>query len=408
MKNIELLGLSLITAALVMTTGCSDDDDKDSGPSAPSEFTKGVELNTSVTTNAMALISSAMDNAMSKLAPSRLAPKMSATKIARSSESENSSITTPCEVSGSYTYERVYTTTGDHEDQPDESWSEKRHNSISYDNCVDNYSGVNFIGESLDQVVRNGVGWDEGPIDSYREYNKDSNRSKQEISGSMNYSEVYRSSTTKATITTLFDLSYRQKIAYDGTDLDRDDINISHETTENGTMELYQTNAAGERIAGVGERVVYGDIRFTGEQIATASKTTTVSDMNGFAAAYETNSTGEHVVSGKYYNNYHVGTVKVGDEQNTTVSGTIGGSCLGGSVTVAVDPVIRDNEVIYGEDQLPYAGKATLTGSNTATITFSVVSETPPKTQATVQVDDGPLTQFDDWASLATGECQDD
>jgi hypothetical protein len=420
MKKFELLGLSLITAALVMTSGCSsDDDDGKSGPSAPSEITQGVELNTSATNNAMALLGVAMDD-MPELAPARLTPRLSALKVARSSGSENSTVTYPCEISGTYTITNNSKSTGDSDKTPPESWSEESHNSKTYDNCVDNYSGVNFSGDALDQVVRNGVlsaesnideDGDEGEeadigfMDDYAEYNSDTNRSKLRNSLNMSYSEIYRSSTTEATITSTYDFAFSVTSEFDGTDADRKDINITDSLSVNGSVEKYQTNAAGERVAGVGERIIYGDYKQVSERLYVPARSTGTLHINGFYTLYETNSTGEHLIEGGYFNNYHVESVKVGDEQETTISGTIGDTCLGGSITVAVDPVIKDNEVTY-PDQLPYAGKATLKGSNTSTVTFSINSGDPTKTQATVQVDDGPLTQFDDWASLATGECE--
>ena len=400
MKKLELLGLSVITAALIVSTGCSsDDDDGDSGASAPSEITKGVELNTSVTNNAMALIGSAMDE-LPSLAPARLASRLAAS---RSSTSENYTRTYQCDISGSRTVTRTSKTSGDKDNKPNESWSYEAEETVHYDNCVDNYSGVNFVGDVLDEMVTDGV----DSSREYGEYNSDTNRSKDNFSYNYKYSEIKRSSTTQATITVTYDDNMSWEAEVDGTNYSADDVNFRSSYSMNGSQELYHTHENGKRVAGVGNRVDMGHFMMSGERVHTPAKTTSTLTRDGFYAVYETNSTGEHVVAGAYYNNYKVTAVKVGDEQTTTMSGTLGGTCLDGSVTVSVDPIIKDNDVLY-PDQLPYDGKATLKGSNTSTVTFSIRSDDNTKTQATVQVDDGPLTQFNDWNTLATGKCQDD
>ena len=403
MKTLELLSLSVITATLIVSTGCSSDDDGDgSGASAPSEITKGVELNTSVTNNAMALLGSAM-NELPDLAPARMASRLAALQVTRSSNSDNSTRTYQCDISGSYTNTSYTKTTGDRDDKPKESWSYEHHWSVTYDDCVDNYSGVNYVGDTLDQSIRDGV------LDGseYSEYNSDTNRSKDNYSSNRSYSIIYRSSSTEATITNVYDDNMSWQAEAEGTDLYGDNVDFTGHFTLNGTKEMYHTNTSGDKVAGIGTREVSGGFSISSERVYTPAKATSTLAMNGFTTQYETNSTGEHVIEGEYYDNYKVTAVKVGDEQTTTMSGTLGSTCLGGSVTVSVDPIIKENDVTY-HDQLPYDGKATLKGSNTSTVTFSVRSDDNTKTQATVQVDDGPLTQFNDWNTLATGKCQDD
>ena len=409
MKKLELLGLSVITAALIVSTGCSsDDDDGDSKPSAPAEISKGVELNTSVTRNAMALLGTSMDD-MPDLSAARLTPKLSILKVAKSSDSENTTGNFPCEVSGSVTVTRTSTSTGDEESYPEKSWSNEEQTTYTLNDCVDNYSGVNFAGDALNEVLMIGT----VQFSEYEGYNSDTNRSKSSSSLSDHYSAIFQSSSTKATITEIIDYNESDEMEFDGPS-NSVDINATTEYRVNGTYERYHTDTNGARIAGIGERGVYGDYVSSAERIVTSAKKSTATlYQNGFFSEYETNSTGEHVVYGKYFNNYRVETVKVGDESNITMSGTVGGKCLGGSVTVAVNPVIQENPILYpdlgpNDPALPYAGKATLTGSNTATVTFSVNSSDKTKTRATVQVDDGLSIPFENWSSLAKGECQDD
>jgi len=404
MRRLELVGLSVITAALVLTAGCSDDEDnKSSGVSAPSEITKGVELNTSVTTNAMGAVLKTIINDLPDQAPARLISKR-AKQIALSSGSSNSTITTPCEVSGSITVSNTTTESGDRDDKPEEGWTYEQHIDITYDNCVDNFSGVNFVGDALDEEFGNGT----EQYVTYSEYNKDTNRSRDNFSSSTDYSIVQRSSTTEATVTRTFQDNFSGEMVTDGMNFGADDVNTSTNWTESGKSEFYHTDVNGNRVPGIGTRDE-SDLHATSEHIYTTAKSTSTLYINGFVASYETNSTGEHLIEGEYYNNYNIESIKIGDEEEITVSGTIGGSCLGGSVTVSVNPVIKSNDVLYPDlgpsnPALPYAGQATLTGSNTATVTFSVDSSDNTKTQATVKVNE-TQSVFTDWNTLATGKC---
>ena len=398
MRKMYLVSLSVAAAALIVATGCSSSDDGgDAGLSAPAELTQGVELNTSVVTNAMALFGGTMDS-LPDLAPARFA----AMRIARSSSTENESSTQSCDINGTRTITTVYKETGDKSAKPNENWSEEFTEIETYDNCIDNYSGVNFVGDALDERLTKGS----STYIEYDSYSSDTNQSTSRFSGKVNVSEIKRSSTTKATITSNTNDNFSSEATFDGLDDEATNANFKDSFSYYGTSEMYHTNANGDRVAGVGERIDL-DFKETSERIYTVAKSTSLLDFDGFIAVYETNSTGEHMVYGYYANNYHVARTKEGDEETTSISGKIGGSCLGGSVTVTVDPIIKENDVDYIE--LPYAGYVTLQGSNKATIEFSVADDTltPQTTQAGVTVDGNPQVQFTTWNALAAGECDD-
>jgi len=402
MKKMELLGLSVVTAALIVSTGCSSsDDDSSSGPSAPSEITQAVEMNVSVAQNAMALVSNNV-NSLPELAPARVHARLAALK-ARSSEIGSGTQTYNCDVSGTYTEEWSYKTTGDVDTEPNKSWSQEDNYSESYDNCIDDYSGVNFVGDELDERIKNGI----YEYHAYSEYNSETNQSKGSYSSSNTVLKVKRSTTTKATITDMSNDNMSFEITYDGIDEERTDINATIAYSLNGTAdEMYHTDASGAKVAGIGERRVE-NFMFSSERVYTPAKSTAKLNINGFNTQYDTNSTGEHVIDGAYFSNYHVENTKMGDEETITISGTVGNKCLGGSITVSVDPIIKDNDILYHE--LPYSGNIVLSGSNKTAIEFSVDDDTasPKTTKATMSVDDGPATVFTTWSTLATGKCQD-
>ena len=399
MKKLELLTLSIVTATLIVATGCSDDDGdkKASGPSAPSKVTAPAELNTSSAHNAVALIY--------RTGSIRPAPKKDwGGRGGDGNVSESSTDVRDCDISGTETTTRSTTRI----DNGDAGWSRMDSASYTFDNCID-YDDV----YGYDKRTRNGVR-SETVEDAY---SAETDTQTTHAYGHLNYTDFYENNTTqKSRQQTYTDLTREFK----GSVTDSLERRVLYRA-ENGEDKYIETDVNGNVIDG--KRRVYS-INGTEERIADVSKEYTA---NGFFAHYETNSTGdESLKESDYYSNYTVHWYKpdTGDdsdnrEEAVTVNGTIGSTCLGGSITITTDPVVHSNQYAYfdkdgnnpNESQksssvLPYSGKQTISGANSATIIYDFNST--KNTSATITIGEESM-KYGTWDEFLTdSSCLDD
>ena len=132
---------------------------------------------------------------------------------------------------------------------------------------------------------------------------------------------------------------------------------------------------------------------------------------NGFWAYYDTNASGVESLNGfDYYNDFKLEADMSGSEENLSISGTMGTTCLGGTMTFATNPVVQQNQDDYfdgddshGSNVLPYTGVFSVSGGgHSATVTFE--HNASNYTTATIAAPDGNAT-YDRWSDLAVGAC---
>ena len=396
MKKIELLGLSLITAALVMTTGCSDDDDdkKASGPSAPSEISTPVELNASVARNALALV---FEDGSISPAPMREPDRDGPDE----NSSESSTRVIDCDISGTMTITRssVFTSTREVD------WSGVITESKQYDNCMDN-------DDEYDTRTRNGM----ESTTQEKSYTEETDTNMRREYIYRDYSDFHEDNNTHRSDKTTYTAYTKEKI-------ETYQDSIERSTTyrlEDGERKAIERDAEGTILNG--EREYYGTINMTRERINDISEDVTV---NGFFAMYDVNATGgEKIIEGGYYSDYRVhwyepdtGNGSDSHEEAITVDGTIGNLCLGGSITISTAPVVHSNQYDYFDKDgnapgsaksstvLPYSGQQHISGANSATVTYDFNST--KNTSATVTIGSESKV-YGTWSEfLADNNCSD-
>ncbi len=399
MKKIELLGLSAVTAALIMTGCSSDSDNKSSIPSAPAEATTPLEINTTTVQNVMALLQNGGGGPMS----SQLAKIQAKVAALKASGNENSTDSYNCDISGTWTS----TYTASWSDSPDGSWSSTYAYTDTYNNCIDNYSGTNDVGDELNMRVQSGTySWV-----NTGEYNSDTNRSKDSWSGTSNIVTSYENNETSASKVYTSADSYSGSREADGDYVYASNVSYSSSSFISGEYKRVDTNTTGDTVYGY--RYVYGNYKTSNEETMdynigeyVHSKLT----ADGHYTNYDTNSSGEYLDYSHYFKNFVMESTSDGaNENNMSANGTIGDTCLGGSVTLSTAPVIQENQIDYldgseatGLNVLPYAGGASMTGSTTAAISFA--ADDTNHTSATVTIGETNTT-YVRWSDLAVGDC---
>ncbi len=392
MKNIELLGISAAAAVLILT-GCSDDSNGDSEPSAPSEVTQAADMNISQTKTVISFI---QDGGIMAGSP-RLAV-MKASLVAKADSLPGSgggsgTETTDCEISGT----KVHTWKSEWIQSDDGSRSDNYSDTYTYNNCIDG-SSTTVQSETMTQYVQ------KGSLSFYgsQTYNSDSALiGRIERQTFNNYSERYESNTSLTSRTTTNDYTFEMKIGIEPAIVQSQTLSVK------GTAEQdVETNSTGHIVDGLTgsynltQTVEEGDDH---EKVA----------INGFYAVYDINASGSFINESRYYKDYLLEfTHDTSNDSNITVSGTLGNTCLGGSVTLSTNPVIRENSVDYfdgddknkssGGDVLPYTGAMSIVGMTNATVTFDT-NETN-NTSAFIQAGETNATAYF-WNDLDERTC---
>ena len=407
MKNMELLGLSVVAAALIMTTGCSSSDDSSSpasGPSAPSEITTPVELNSSSVRNAMALLTSTRFSS----SPERSAAFEAKFGSSANTGSKSGTDTYDCEITGTQTdtwskswSNSSYSSWGNGDEST--SWKSEGSGTTTYNNCTSYSNGTTHDGNSTNIRIRNGS----SSYNYVNSFDADTNRSLESNSNSDNYTTSYEDNESAVGYKYTYAQTYSYRSEWSGNDYEWNTHTgvIKDSRNVNGTRQREDLNDTGDVYYGY--REVSGDLQLASEYENGVYETSTA---NGFDTRYDTNTSGEFLTYGSSYSNFKFNLTENGDESNITVSGTLGSTCLGGSVTYATNPVVQENQIDYfagdgvtnGNSVLPYTGVLTLTGAGSSTITFS--HDDANNTSAVISASDGDLT-VDTWNDLAIGTC---
>lgn len=402
MKKMNLLGLSVVTAALVMT-GCSSDSDDtttSSGYTPPAAVTAPLEMNLSNVQNSVALLNSIM-NSMSvnpKIAAKQAALTAKVAAVKTLAAAPNVATAYDCSISGTWTITDEYVSV------PDDGfggWSDTWSLAVNYDNCVDNTS-ILVDGVELNTVTSTG-NW------SYNQaygYNGETNLTYQNNSYVDNFKQVYETNLTAGDMTSRtynYNSSGSWNTSADGMLTIVEAPAYYESDTYKGTESMTDTNSSGHAINGWRN---VGDEAYS----SAASQDGSHGEMNGdgFYAEYESNATDETLVYSTYLDNFAMTFANENNETNSTVDGTVGHICLGGSTTFDTVVTVQSNESEYWSDQnmtgpevLPHDGNVTLTGSTSATLGFTTYDNSlpTPRTKAMVQAPDGNHTYFN-WTDL--------
>lgn len=399
MKKIDLLGLSVVAAALIMT-GCSSDSDDAAtpGPTAPTDVTAKIDVNLTTTQNAIALVRNGIglfSNA--KIAAIKADVKAKALAL-KDSGGNGGSWSYDCQISGSTG--NVWSS--EWSNNPDGSWSNTNSATYTAKNCVDNYSGT-VNGEAVNLYKENGTRTytNSDEYDASGNLTTISNSSADNFSYSYEHNETLTSRTYTNTLSTSFiDIA-------DGIVpmISADAPAFSHSAKLIGTNDQVDINSTGSTIAGW-ENAYNFSMSNEGLQDGTYD----IDSANGFVANYDINATGDKVLTySDSYNNYvEEHTSDGANESNTTISGTRGNTCLGGSATFATTLIIQENQVDYldgndntGNNVLPYSGVVTLSAVGTATLTFDN-NTTHSDANLTAGDESAVYTR---WVDLAVGTC---
>ena len=399
MKKIDLLGLSVVTAALIMT-GCSSDSDDaaTSGPTAPTDVTAKIDVNLTTTQNAIALVTNGIglfSNA--KIAAMKADVKAKALAL-KDSGGNGGSWSFDCQVSGT----RANSWESTWSNNPDGSWSNTYSETYTAKNCEDNASttvngeAVNLYKENGTRTYTNSDEYDAGGDLTTSSYSSADN-----FTHSCEHNETLTSRTYKTTV------SLSNSFSVDGIVplLSADAPAFSQSTQIVGTSGDVDVNSTGSTIAGW-EDAYNISMSQEGLQDGTYDK----DSANGFAANYDINATGDKVLfySDSYSNYVEEHTSDGANESNTTISGTRGNTCLGGSATFATTLIIQENQVDYldgndnpGNNVLPYSGVVTLSAVGTATLTFDN-NTTHSDANLTAGDESAVYTR---WLALSVGTC---
>ncbi len=404
MKKIELLGLSAVTAVLIMT-GCSSDDNN-GGAVAPAEITAAVDLNSSTLKTAIYMLRSISNNKLP-------APQLATATTTTGGGHENNSYTYDCDVSGSYTETYTYSWDGvqdaDHGDELGMSWSWTETETTTYNNCLDEYAYTNnYSGDLMTHRLRTGS----YSLEKTNSYDLDTNTSKQTNVWSDNYSYAYENNESEATMIYIYNQNRTRTSVWAGesyrdTYYLADGASYNYQDVRNGLDSRVDTNSTGSIIYGYKtEKGNYNEVQ---EGVKSVSDKYTV---NGFSSSYDMNTSGEWVLSGgKSFSNFVITSTANGtDEDNMTVSGKMGSACIGGSVTFATAPVLQQDQVNYfntystnNNYTLPHAGAMTVSGTGSATVTFD--SNESNYTSAIISGIDDVNETVGSWYDLAVQTC---
>ncbi|WP_345987227.1 hypothetical protein WCX18_08795 [Sulfurimonas sp. HSL1-2] len=366
---------------------------------APADIKAAIDINTSTAQNAIALVRSGVNifsATESKLATTALMTKVKETKatlaakLKDTTETGSETSTQDCDISGSTTLTSSHTYT----QKDNGGWSYTETMAYSFNHCI---NGTPQSRQSINGKIMESMTYG---------YNADANLSEESYSVDYDYVVLYDSNETEASHSETWNAVVERTWNADG-----DYVTSATAPGEEqmlkakGYLKMVDVNSSGEVESGFRQEIdiTAGDMRLYDD-------TYWKEYANGFNSFYETSGGVEEFANGIYFKNFKIETHSDGaDEENTTVSGTVGSSCLGGSVAFSTAPVMQSNQQTYfdefdnhGGNVLPYAGMVTMKGNGTATVAFE--SNASNYTSATLVAPDGTST-YGSWGSLATGLC---
>ena len=407
MRRPETVVLSSAAAVLIMMVGCSDDGSttSPSGPAIPSEISAALEMNATSARNAIyAIKAGGAAPAVRRAPPSAAAQTDLLMRVANGTDSSTS--TYSCDISGSHTHIYSYGFSGVPRAGTGESWSEEEKNIDIYDNCIDIQSSSILIAGVAETVnIRRRNGRKER---SYQDaYNADTNITTHITFESNDYTTIDENNQTLTSRTYTSTHTRRFSSKEDGeTWTGTASAAWSTTTSDDGEIVTLDTNSSG--ILRQGNRLLYGAL--TIEQEGRQDYSWGRSSRNGFFARYDINSSGDLQLSSTYrFVSFVSEFSSSAQEYNLSVNGSYGDECLGGTVAFKTAALIEEDSVRYldgdgntGSNVLPYTGKLTMSGSSTATVTFT--ADATDHTSALLSVDNNDIN-VTRWSDLSVRSC---
>ena len=401
MKYVSLVGISVAAAALIMS-GCGSSSS--SGPSAPSEIKTATTIDLATVGSALSMLYNGGITAAGapaskvKTAAADIKAAIQA-KVAAGGDSGQSSYsyTYECGISGTYTYSQEQT----YDYPADGGWTETYVYSYKYDHCIDNTS-TTVNGEPVNRSFDNG-------LYSYSysgTYNVDNNMTKENWKWSDNRSWGYDNNETSTSRTYTAKNTGQQTWEADGEYYDATGVPEWSSTWDySGSYKRVDVNSSGD--VNGGYRNVFNETwTDSGAQDNSHYKTM----VNGFYTEYDTDSSGvESLTWNEYYKDFVFESYMSGSEENITVNGTYGTTCLGGTVKFKTNPVVQSNQDDYfdgdgshGSNVLPYAGTVTVSGDGSATVGFD--ANASMYSTVTITAPDATAT-YSRWSDIPVGSC---
>jgi len=404
MKKISLIGVSAVTAALLVSGCGSSSSSSGSGAVAGDDVIKSIQepiiIDENTTKITLGLLEEEFLNFGGGI-PRKVA-KLKANFKAMVEEA-NFALEGPedCSVSGTREYtNRVIA---------DEEYLYSEEDSWTYDNCVDSGSYGTVDGVPLNLSTQNGT---QTYTYSYG-YDVDSNTSRDSYSGADNYTQTYENNETAVVSRTY---TYQSTSEYKTESTGEEPYwNIDPETAgegafvrrtwmEDGTRMSEDINASGETVSS------WKDVaeNFSAEEYELVDGSAGSRTINGGMVYYQDGVSN----GGSYFDNYTVEWTRMNNEKTMNINGTAGSTCLDGSVSVQTTAIMKENQVDYfdgegsdGSDVLPYTGSVTLTGADSTTANVVFDTNDINETSATVTIGSDANQTYYYWSALADDSC---
>ncbi len=376
MKVSHILSISAVTAAILLT-GCSDDSKSNPAITAPDEVKQAVDLNQTTIQNVMAYI---RYNVGGPSAPQKA--------VSNPGGGTNSGTeTVDCTLGGTRTYSYLNT----QEYETDGSYSYYDTWSNTYNNCIEpsTNSYTDFTATRYTQ---------KGTTSNYYSSHYDANTSTNSYTngGEDNYTAVYDNNESDTGLSS-YTVTRKSTAAYT-----YDNLTKTNTQNRNGERSYLDRNATGDIVNG------YKDIWDRWSMTSVNMPEHEQVNANGSYTRTNYSTDGSSTLSNAdYFVNFEFSAVG-GDDHNISVSGKAGSLCLGGSVSFATNPIVREDQVSYmdennatGGNVLPYSGTLTVTGTSSATVVFD---NNTTHSEAVVHIGDTNTT-YGSWSTLANGPC---
>lgn len=389
MKTINVIGMSVVAAGLLMT-GCGSSSSSSSSTSTSTSGISGdvainsVKQPTEMTDGNVTNVLNFLRQQFQQFGggPAKIAAlKANFKAVPDANFAVAAAEPQPCEISGTVTYIENYT---DDANGFTDEWS------TVWDNCVETDSWPS----SIDGIELN-IRTSNGTRSSMYSYSNDGNRSIDHFSGADNYTQVYENNETQTVSRT-----YTRQMSIEGT-YEWNDTYRSMMMRQDGMEMQVDVNSSGDTIP------VYKNVaeNFIIEEYEL------VDGSEGFMSAdggmsYYWQGTAEDAI---YFGNFMYEWSRVNQEKMVLINGTAGSLCLGGSVSATTTTAMKENQVDYfdgsgntGSNVLPYDGNISLTGADSVTATVGFDTNDTNHTSATVTIGDAEPTTYTSWSDMTS------
>ena len=389
MKKMNLIGMSVVTAGLIVT-GCGSSSSSTTTTDTGDAVINSLKQPMAMTDQNVTDVLNYLRNQFNQFGQMNLKAAAIKEKIAEVQDANFAGAAgepEPCDISGFVTYTEIIT------DTPDAFGSEYK---TTWDNCVneDYYGSVD--GVDMNRETRNGT-----KTDYWLESdNADTNVSSSSWGGADNYTAVYENNET-AVVSRNVSSTYKMDWNHEIKSEDQADDFRRFTFIADGMRESKEVNASGDIISS-SKNVAEN---FSTEEYALLDESAGTFTANGGMSYYYDGIAEDAIV----FDNYLYEWTRMNQEKTVVINGSAGNLCLGGSVSLQTTTTMRENQVNYfdgsgesGSDVLPYDGNISLTGANSVTATVGFDSNESNYTSATVSIGGGESQTYDSWSAMTS------